>query len=59
MKIMMRHHFPSTELTTLKNHMSRYGSTSEVCLLPLLVKTETVHLFKEITSKVIRSERDT
>ena len=54
----MWYHFTSTELTTLKNCMSHYGSISKVCLL-LLAKTETIHLFKEITSKVTRIERDT
>ena len=58
MKIMMCYHFTSTELT-LKNHMSHYGSTSKVCLILLLVKTEIIHLFKEITNKVIRTKRDT
>ena len=55
---MMWYHFTFTELTTLKNCMSHYGSISKVCLL-LLAKTETIHLFKEITSKVTRIERDT
>ena len=59
MKILMWHHFTSTELTTLKNYMSHYGSISKVCLLLLLVETETIHRFKEITSKVTRIERDT